>query len=113
MCYVLFYYTQIIYPLLRELILLCWGNLLLVPDDDPPDQDHGRHGPQGDPPCEQEVGAGESGQGGGVHQGVQRPGEERGEGRHQGQAGEDPTHLGQVNTLTERRFRDIPTFYNL
>ena len=77
--------------------------MLLVPDDDPPDQDHGRHGPQGDPPCEQEVGAGESGQGGGVHQGVQRPGEERGEGRHQGQAGEDPTHLGQVNTLTERR----------
>ena len=77
--------------------------MLLVPDDDPPDQDHGRHGPQGDSPCEQEVGTGESGQGGGVHQGVQRPGEERGEGRHQGQAGEDPTHLGQVNTLTERR----------
>ena len=77
--------------------------MLLVPDDDPPDQDHGRHGPQSDSPCQQEVGARESGQGGGVHQGVQRPGEEWGEGRHQGQAGEDPTHLRHVNTLTERR----------
>ena len=81
--------------------------MLLVPDDDPPDHEHGRPGPQGDRPGEQEVGAGERGQAGGVHQGVQRPGEEGGEGRHQGQAGEDPAHLSQVNTLAERRIRDI------
>ena len=75
--------------------------MLRVPPDDPPDPEHGGHGPEDDGPGEEEVGAGEGVQGGAVHQGVQRPGEERGEGRDQGEAGEDPANLGQVNTLAE------------
>ena len=75
--------------------------MLRVPPDDPPDPEHGGHGPEDDGPGEEEVGAGEGVQGGAVHQGVQRPGEERCEGRDQGEAGEDPANLGQVNTLAE------------
>ena len=77
--------------------------MLFIPPDDPLDADHGGHGPQDDGPGEEEVGAREGVQGGAVHQGVQWPGEERGEGRDQGQAGEDPTNLGQANTLAETR----------
>ena len=77
--------------------------MLFIPPDDPLDPQHGPHGPQDDGPGEDEVGAGEGVQGGAIHQGVQRPGEERGEGRDEGQAGEDPTNLGQANTLAKTR----------
>ena len=54
--------------------------MLFILPNDLPDPKHGPHGPQDDGPGEEEVGAGEGVQGGAVHQGVQRPGEERGEG---------------------------------
>ena len=78
--------------------------MLFIPSDDPPDPDHGGHGPQNDGPGEEEVGAREGVQGGVIHQGVQGPGEERGQGRDEGQGGEDPTNLGQANTLAETRY---------
>ena len=60
--------------------MLFWGILLFIPPGDPLDPDHGPHGSQDDGPGEEEVGAREGVQGGAVHQGVQQPGEERGEG---------------------------------
>ena len=48
--------------------------MLRAPPDNPPDLNHGGHGPS------EEVAAGEGVQGDAVHQGVQQPGEERGEG---------------------------------
>ena len=76
--------------------------MLFIPPDDPLDPQHGPHGPQDDGPGEDEVGAGEGVQGRVVHQGVERAGEEGGEGAHQGQAGEHPPHLTAVHTLAEQ-----------
>ena len=66
------------------------------------DKGHDGHGRQYDGPGEHEEGAGEGVKGRVVHQGVERAGEEGGEGAHQGQAGEDPPHLTAVHTLAEQ-----------